>query len=57
MQKKMRPHFKSIPITRIRELNGTQTSEGTDRSGTLTHTAEWQSGAAILEGSLTDGSG
>ena len=49
MQNKMKSHFKSITFTKIRELNGTHTGEGRDNSGTVTHVAEWQSGAAILE--------
>lgn len=36
MQNKMRPHLKTMPLTKIRKLNGTNASRVMDRTGGLT---------------------
>lgn len=52
MQNKMRPHFKTMPLTKSRKLDGTDAGEGTYKTDNLMHVVESWTDAVIPEGNL-----
>jgi len=40
MQNKMKPYFQAMPLTKSRQLHGTDAGEGMHKTGNLTHVVE-----------------